>query len=659
MFRLYSRLRKRDWTLVAIIVGLTVLQVWCTMLMVDYIQNIIQSITYLYYHNSMTALQSVFTGMSGEYPQLSPVVDSILAALEPFRVGSDGIDWTGLMAPGSAFATILDGLKAANAEGYAAILGIADASTQAIWFNGGMMLLVATGLAGCQIVIEVMASYITAHLATDIRTHVNAKISSFSLAEINCFSTASLITRTTNDIQQVSLATLMMLRMVFAAPVTAIWAICKIQAVNYQLTLTTAVAIALLVLVLVLIMGLVLPKFKVMQKRIDRINSLTQENLTGIRVVRAFNAEDYQEKKFRKANIELTKTQLFTGRMLNLMSPAMMIIMNGLTLGIYWIGASLMQSGAENVSYAVVSAFSSLAMQIVMSFMMLLMMFILWPRASVSAKRINEVLDTENSIVDPEREKETTEVGTVEFRDVSFRYPDADADVLEHISFKAKKGDTIAFIGSTGSGKSTLVNLVTRLYDCTSGEVLVDGVNVKDLRQKTLRSKIGFVPQKGVLFSGTVRSNVGFGIAGRELSTEECDRALEVACAKEFVDKMEGHDDAPISQGGTNVSGGQRQRLCIARAVAIRPEIFVFDDSFSALDFKTDRTVRDNLAREEKETTKLIVAQRIGTIMDADLILVLQEGKVVGQGTHRQLLESCPTYRDIALSQLSKEELGI
>ena len=379
--------------------------------------------------------------------------------------------------------------------------------------------------------------------------------------------------------------------------------------------------------------------------------------MTGIRVVRAFNAEDYQEQKFLKANGNLTKSQLFTGRMLSLMSPVMMIIMNGLTLSVYWIGATLMQNGSTTLNYASVSAFSSLATQIVMAFMMLLMMFILWPRASVSAKRINEVLQTQNSILDPENEKKTTEVGTVEFKDVSFRYPDAEADILEHISFRANKGDTVAFIGSTGSGKSTLVNLVTRLYDCTEGEVLVDGVNVKELRQKTLRSKIGFVPQKGVLFSGTVFSNIGFG--RDSLTKEQCDRALRIACADEFVAKMEGGQEAPIAQGGTNVSGGQRQRLCIARAIAIEPEIFVFDDSFSALDFKTDRTVRDNLAREEKEATKLIVAQRIGTIMDADLILVLQEGKVVGQGRHKELLQTCPVYRDIALSQLSKEELGI
>ena len=651
MFKLYTRLRKRDWALVAIIVGLTVLQVWCTMLMVDYISDIILSITYLNYHNNLSAFLSLFEGMV--FPEGGNVLAGLVSLISGYGTAEGGIDWSGLLSDQgyNAFLGFLDPAARAPFD------GIASASTGQIWFNGGMMVLVALGLAACQIVIEVLASYITSHFATNIRSDVNGKISSFSLAEINKFSTASLITRTTNDIQQVSMCTLMMLRMVFAAPVTAIWAICKIQEVSYQLTLATGIAIVLLVICLVLIMGAVLPQFKIMQKRIDKINSLTQENLTGIRVVRAFNAEDYQEQKFQKANGNLTKSQLFTGRMLSLMSPVMMIIMNGLTLSVYWIGATLMQNGSTTLNYASVSAFSSLATQIVMAFMMLLMMFILWPRASVSAKRINEVLQTQNSILDPENEKKTTEVGTVEFKDVSFRYPDAEADILEHISFRANKGDTVAFIGSTGSGKSTLVNLVTRLYDCTEGEVLVDGVNVKELRQKTLRSKIGFVPQKGVLFSGTVFSNIGFG--RDSLTKEQCDRALRIACADEFVAKMEGGQEAPIAQGGTNVSGGQRQRLCIARAIAIEPEIFVFDDSFSALDFKTDRTVRDNLAREEKEATKLIVAQRIGTIMDADLILVLQEGKVVGQGRHKELLQTCPVYRDIALSQLSKEELGI
>lgn len=635
MFELYKRLRKRDWLLVAIIVGLTVLQVYCTMLMTDYIRDMITSITYLNYHNSMSELLSLFEDQ--------PIIQNFLGN---FALEGGGIDWESLMAS-------IGGVLPADSP----VFLIAKASTSDIWFNGGMMILVATGLAGCQIVIEVMASYITSHFATDIRTHLNDRISTFSLGEINRFSTASLITRATNDIQQVSMATLLMLRMVFAAPVTAIWAICKIQSTSYQLTIVTAVAVVLLVCALFLIMGLVLPRFKVMQKKIDKINSLTQENLEGLRVVRAFNAEGYQERKFKTANAELTRTQLFTGRILNLMSPVMMILMNGLTLSIYWIGASLIQGENPTLDYASLSAFSNLATQIVMSFMMLLMMFILWPRASVSAKRINEVLHTQSSISDPEVEKPTTEVGTIEFKDVSFRYPDAEENMLEHISFRANRGDTVAFIGSTGSGKSTLVNLVTRLYDCTEGEILIDGVNVKDLKQKTLRRKIGFVPQKGVLFSGTVFSNLAFG--NDDLTLEDAKRSLSISCASEFVEQMEGKEMASIAQGGTNVSGGQRQRLCIARAVSIHPEIYVFDDSFSALDFKTDKTLRENLAREEKDATKLIVAQRIGTIMDADLIVVLQDGQVVGMGKHRELLDSCEVYRDIALSQLSKEELGL
>ncbi len=583
MFKLYSRFRKRDWALIVLIIGITVLQVYCSMLMIDYISNLISSITYL----------------------------------------SNGIG-----------------------------------SPTDIWYWGGMIVLVATGSTCCQILIAVLASYITANLSTDIRKDLNERITNFSLAEINRFSTASLVTRATNDIEQISMCTTMLLRMFFSAPITCIWAICKISATSYELPLTIAIAIVFVVVSLALIMGSVIPKFKVMQKRVDKINSLTQENLTGIRVVRAFNAEGYQEDKFKDANVKLTKTQLFTGRMLGLMSPIMTIVMNVLVLLIYWVGANLINNGSSTVNYATLASFSNLATQIIMSFMMLLMMFIFWPRASVSAKRINEVLETEYSIKDPENPKELLEEGTIEFRDVSFRYPDAEADILEHISFRAEKGQTIAFIGPTGSGKSTLVNLVTRLYDVTDGEILIDGVNIKDIKQQELRKRIGFVPQRGLLFSGTVRSNVGFGLE-QTLSDEECERACNVSCASEFISKMPGHYDAPIAQGGNNVSGGQRQRLCIARAVAINPEIFVFDDSFSALDFKTDRVVRENLKNEEEGSTKLIVAQRIGTIMDADQIVVLQEGKMVGIGTHQELLRNCETYRSIALSQLSKEELGL
>ena len=640
MFKLYKKFRKRDWALTAIIIGLTILQVYCTMTMVDYVQGLITSIGYLNYHNSPSSMP--------ELVQLLTLANAYSNGVVDWNIFSNWVaNNESILAGLGLTPQVTDALKA-----------IPTASTGDIWFNGGMMILVATGTAACQIIIEVLASYITANFATDIRSEVNNKITNFSLAEINKFSTASLITRATNDIQQVSMCTLLMLRMVFAAPVTAIWAICKISATSYELPLATGIAIALMVLALALIMGSVLPKFKTMQKQIDKINALTQENLSGIRVVRAYNAEKYQEEKFKNANIDLTKTQLFAGRVLAIMSPVMTIIMNGLTLIIYWLGALLINAKNTAVDYAVITSFSTLATQIVMAFMMLLMMFIMWPRASVSAKRINEVLSTESTIIDPIEEKPLTEVGTVEFKDVSFRYPDAEADILEHISFKVKKGQTIAFIGPTGSGKSTLVNLVTRLYDATEGEVLVDGVNIKDIKQQTLRKRIGFVPQKGLLFSGTVRSNLGFGLT-TPMSDEECKKACEISCAEEFVSKMQGKYDAPIAQGGSNVSGGQRQRLCIARAIAIKPEIFVFDDSFSALDFKTDRTVRENLKNEESEATKLIVAQRIGTIMDADQIVVLQEGQMVGVGTHQELLHNCEVYRDIALSQLSKEELGL
>lgn len=639
MFKLYSKLRKRDWALIVVIIGLTILQVYCTMTMVDYISNLISSITYLNYHNNPSEL---------------PVLESLLEACG--AVQTDGsILWSKFTSFLEENSSSLVGLGDQVLE---ILNNVATASTGDIWYAGGMMILVATGSMCCQILIAILASYITANLATDIRKQLNERITNFSLAEINRFTTASLVTRATNDIEQVSMCTTMVLRMFFAAPITCIWAICKISSTSYELPLAIAIAIVIMVAALALIMAAVIPQFKIMQKRVDKINSLTQENLTGIRVVRAFNAEGYQEDKFKDANVKLTKSQLFTGRVLGLMSPVMTIIMNTLSLAIYWLGANLINAGNSNVDYATLASFSNLALQIVMSFMMLLMMFILWPRASVSAKRINEVLETEYSIVNPEEPKQLTGEGTIEFRDVSFRYPDAEADILEHISFKAKRGQTIAFIGPTGSGKSTLVNLVTRLYDVTEGEVLIDGVNIKDVKQADLRKNIGFVPQRGLLFSGTIRSNVGFGVE-EPLTDEECQKACDISCASEFISKMPGHYDAPIAQGGNNVSGGQRQRLCIARAVAINPEILVFDDSFSALDFKTDKAVRENLRKEENGATKLIVAQRIGTIMDADQIVVLQEGKMVGIGTHQELLKTCETYRSIALSQLSKEELGL
>lgn len=579
MLKLYKNLKALDWLLVALIVGITVAQVYFTMELTDQISAIVG------------AIQSVSLGLG---------------------------------------------------------------STADIWREGGIMLAFAACSALCQVASGIAASFVASRLSATLRSKVYAKVESFSIAETNKFSTASLITRTTNDIQQVHMANILTLRMLIYAPIMAIWAICKINASSGELTLATAVAVVILIICLAAIMLAVMPKFKLMQKLTDRLNGVTRENLTGLRVVRAYNAESYQEKKFSKANDAFTNTQLFTGRVMALMSPLMMLVMNGLTLAIYWIGASLMNAG--QIEYQTIVSFMTLASQVIMAFLMLLMMFILLPRAQVAAKRINEVLETPLSISDPETEEQPSEVGTVEFRDVSFRYPDADADVFEHISFRAEKGQTIAFIGSTGSGKSTLINLVPRFYDATEGEVLVDGVNVKNLKQSTLRSKIGYVPQKGVLFSGTVAENIGFGGVSDMDAIEE---AARIAEADGFINEMSDGYASMISQGGKNVSGGQKQRLSIARAVALRPEIMIFDDSFSALDYKTDKKVRENLKEHLSGATNLIVAQRIGTIMDADKIIVLDQGKAVGEGTHKELLENCPVYREIALSQLSKEELGL
>lgn len=628
MLKLYKKFRPIDWVQTFLIIGLTIVQVWCTMLLVDYVQDITKSIIYLNYQNQISSILP--SGMS--------IGDISFAQILQMMTQN----------PGS-----MDSSKL-TAEMWSAIQ---TATTGDIWFNGGMMVLVATGTAGCQFVIAVLAAYISSNFATTLRTEVNTKISNFSLAEINKFSTASLVTRATNDVQQVQMANLLVMRMVFAAPVTAIWAICKVQASSWQLTIAAAVGIVFLVICIIILMAFVMPKFKIMQKFIDKVNAVTGENLTGIRVVRAYNAEDYQESKFEKANKDLTKTQLFTGRMLGLMSPIMTLVMNGLTLAVYWIGAGLI--AGNEIDYATVQAFTMLCTQIVMAFLMLMMMFILLPRANVCAKRIQEVIDTEVSVKDPEVEKPLIkgEEGTITFDHVSFAYPDAEADILQDISFTAKKGQTIAFIGSTGSGKSTLINLVTRFYDVTKGSITIDGVDVRNMKQSTLRGLVGFVPQKGLLFSGTIKSNIKFG--NSNASDKDVEQACKIACADEFISKMEKGYDSPITRGGTNVSGGQRQRLCIARAIATKPEFLVFDDSFSALDFKTDKQVRENLAKSQKDVTKLIVAQRIGTIMDADTIIVLSEGKVVGEGTHKELLQNCPIYREIALSQLSEEELGL
>lgn len=625
MFKLYKKLRPIDWVLLAVLVGLTFLQVYCTMTLVDFMKEIIQAITYLDYHNN--------PGKLG--PELAGLVNSL-----------GGWDFVS--------AEVLAGLGM-DASATEQLTAIAGASTSAIWYNGGMMLLVALGSAVAQMLVGLIASYVSASLSTNIRSAVYKKVDSFSASEVNKFSTPSLITRSTNDIQQVQVANIMLLRMAVAAPITAVWAIVKIRATSMQLTWATIIAVVLLLVCIISIMIAVMPKFKSMQKLTDKLNGVSRENLTGIRVVRAYNAEGYQEAKFDTANTNITKTQLFTGRVMALMSPVMTLIMNGLTLAIYWIGSSLINRGSTD--YPTVTSFMTLTSQIIMAFMMLLMMFVLLPRAQVSAERINAVLETEVSIKDPVTDAVREETGTVEFRDVTFRYPGSDEAVIRNISFKANKGDTVAFIGSTGSGKSTLINLVPRFFDVTEGQVLIDGADVREIKQKTLRHLIGYVPQKGVLFTGTVKENIAFGNPG--LSDEEIVEAAKVAEADGFVSEMEKGYDSEISQGGKNVSGGQKQRLSIARAVAMKPEIFVFDDSFSALDYKTDKKVRENLKTAAAGATKLIVAQRIGTIMDADTIVVLENGDAVGIGTHKELLQSCPVYREIALSQLSEEELGL
>ncbi len=538
------------------------------------------------------------------------------------------------------------------------------ASGGEIWKNGALMLGCALGSAVSSMLVGYFAARIAATVSFRLRSQVFDCVESFSMEEINRFSTASLITRTTNDIQQVQMVISMGLQIMVKAPILAVWAVCKILTRNWQWSVSTAVAVGIMVIMLLIIFLAVFPKFRLVQKLTDNLNGVTRENLTGVRVVRAYNAEEYQQKKFEKANTDLTKTQLFTSRAMAIMMPMMTMIMSGLTLAIYWVGAYLINdlpTGAERYEmFAQMSAFSGYAMQVVAAFMMLAMIFTILPRAMVSVRRIGEVLDARSNIADGtlSAAPEGSPVGTVEFRNVSFKYPDASEYVLHDLSFKAEKGQMVAFIGSTGSGKSTAINLVPRFYDATEGEILVDGVNVKDYTLRALHDKIGYVPQRAVLFSGTVESNVAYGAKdGMEFTEEGVKDAVRIAQGQEFVEKMEGGYQAHIAQGGTNVSGGQKQRIAIARAVCRKPEIYIFDDSFSALDYKTDRLLRTALKRETGDATSLIVAQRIGTIRDADRIIVLDEGKVVGQGTHDELMKNCEVYREIAYSQLSKEEL--
>ena len=527
--------------------------------------------------------------------------------------------------------------------------------------QGGYMLLCAFGSLASAIFVGYLASMISATFSKNLRKKLFENVESFGMEEIKRFSTSSLITRTTNDITNVQMFISMGLQMLIKAPITAAWAIFKILNKSWQWSAVTGGAVIILIITVVILMITVLPKFKIVQKLIDNINSLTRENLTGIRVVRAFNAEKYQENKFELGNDKLTKTQLFNQRTMSIMAPIMYMVMNALTLSIYMIGAVLINNASMVNKIGLFSdmvVFSSYAMQVIMAFLMLAMIFIMYPRAAVSAERINEVIETESNIKDGNIVKENEIKGEVEFKNVSFKYPDSEEYMIKNISFKANKGETVAFIGSTGSGKSTLINLIPRFYDVTDGEILVDGINVKDYSLELLHSKIGYVPQKAVMFNGTINYNVSYGKGkNKKIHENKIKEAIEIAQGKEFVERMPDKYESNISQGGTNISGGQKQRLAIARAIARDPEIYIFDDSFSALDYKTDYLLRKELKEYTKDTTNLIVAQRIGTIMNADKIIVLENGKCVGMGTHKELLKDNDVYREIAYSQLSKEEL--
>lgn len=527
---------------------------------------------------------------------------------------------------------------------------------------GGKMLLCAFGSLVSSVAVSVFAAGVGSNFAATLRNRLFNRVQSFSMEEIGKFSTASLITRSTNDVTQVQMFIIMGLQVIVKSPIMAVWAICKIANKNINWTVATGVAVAVLLLIVLVCVLIALPKFKKLQRLTDDINRVTRENITGIKVVRAYNAERYQEAKFEAANKELTDTHLFASRTMSFMMPGIQLVMNGLSLAIYWIGAIIINNAPVVERFGLFSdmvVFISYAVQVVMSFMMLVVILIILPRASVSAKRINEVLDTATKITDGDRKiTDNATKGEIEFKNVCFKYPDAEDYVLQDISFKASKGDTVAIIGSTGCGKSTLINLIPRFYDATEGEVLVNGVNVKDYKLTDLRNHIGYVSQKAILFGGTIKSNVTYGDNGcNEVSEDKFNSAISTAQAQEFVDKKEDGGNSYVSQGGSNLSGGQKQRVSIARAVYRDSEILIFDDSFSALDYKTDRLLRRALNEQCREATKVIVAQRIGTIRDADCIIVLDDGHIAGMGRHDELMKDCDVYRQIAYSQLSKEEL--
>ena len=533
--------------------------------------------------------------------------------------------------------------------------------TQPILYYGFFMIICAILMGAIEVLIRFIASSAASRVVTRMRQRMYERVNEFAIADFASFSTESLITRTTNDMQNVHLAWLTFLKTAFMAPVTMVWSIVLMSKyASKSLTTVTAVWLFVLVAAVVILLLMVTPKFKIVQKLTDALNVASRENLTGVRVVRAFNAETYQEGKFEKVNTEFTKVQIFSGRALAVFTPLVMMVMMGLSLSILWASAYAIHNfdvQAANEAFAKTNSFVMLASQIIMSFILIITLIVIWPRASVSAKRINEVIKHEVSVLDTDKPVAFKEAGTIEFKNVGFAYPGADKEAVSDISFKVKQGETIAFIGATGSGKTTIINMIPRMADCTKGEVLVDGVNVKDVLQSDLRDRIGYAPQRGFLFKGDIKENIAFSNPDMDLSDVRW--AAEIADADGFVSAKRNGYDSEVAQGGSNFSGGQKQRLCIARAVAAKPEILIFDDSFSALDYKTDKTVRGRIAEQLPDTTRVIIAQRVGTIMDADQIVVLDHGKMVGIGKHYDLVRNCPVYQEIALSQLSKKELGL
>lgn len=530
-----------------------------------------------------------------------------------------------------------------------------------IWWYGLYMVICAILMAAIEVIIRIVASATASSCVTGIRQKMYERVNEFAISDFASFSTESLITRTTNDMQNVHIAWLTFLKTAFLAPVVMVWSVILLmQYASASLTIVTAIWLVVLVSAVVVLLMMLTPKFKVVQKLTDMLNVASRENLTGVRVVRAFNAESYQENKFAKVNISFTKVQIFAGRVMSVFTPLVMMVMSGLSLSIIWASAYVlngMDMEVAKASFGATNAFVMLASQIIMSFILMVTLIVIWPRASVSGKRVYEVITHEVSVLDPENPVSFKEQGTIEFKNVGFTYPGSDKEAVSDISFKVKQGETIAFIGATGSGKTTIINMIPRMADCTSGEVLVDGVNVKDVLQKDLRDRIGYAPQRGFLFKGNIKENIAF--KDSDMTLEDVRWAAEIADADGFVMKKRNEYESPVAQGGSNFSGGQKQRLCIARAVATKPEILIFDDSFSALDYKTDKTVRSRIAEQLPDTTRVIIAQRVGTIMDADQIVVLDNGKMVGIGKHYDLVRNCPVYQEIALSQLSKEELGL